>query len=140
MATLYRQIIHSIFTGITIGFPNEDLSDFISGIENLADKSYVRWEDNGGVDLQLPSFKLTNRQMLWLCLAHQFSAIHHRKTPKDFNQLLQFTNNNLHMFMKRNSGFREAFQCGDLKQDEVEQIEQLQKEMTDIFKIEAYLI
>lgn len=97
-----------IVKGILVAAPNKDDVRHLN--LNLADvsyKSYVRWEENGGVDLQLPAFKLTNRQMLWLCIVHAFSYKSHEKAQKDFSKIL-----------KLKTTFREAFRCGDITESE----------------------
>lgn len=106
MATLYREVIRAITESLRKRFPITDLRFINSDIEDIIYKSYVRWEENGGVELQLPSFKLTNRQMLWLCLVHMSSyKSHTKKINSIFN----------HNFLER-PAFREAFQCIDPKE------------------------
>lgn len=123
MATLYHTTVESINTYLTKMLPSEDQSDFLP-VEELIYKSYAKWEANGGVDLQLPSFKLTNRQMLWVCLVHTFSKKYHRNTPKNLDQIVRIVIDNLHIYTKHIPEFREAFQCGNLTNDEQKQFEE----------------
>lgn len=110
MATLYRSILINLFDDLKDTNPSLDL-DFEIDPETIADKSYVKWEKDGGIDLQLPAFKLTNRQMFWLCYAH---VNFHKK----FSEIELIT-------VKVNDGFREAYQCGEIPEDE--QIEYIKK-------------
>lgn len=109
MATLYSSVLHGIRVGLIRAFPNK--KNFLPPTVEMADKSYVRWEANGGVDLRLPAFKLTNRQMLWLCIVHKFATKYHRSTPKLVGQQNRIANDNLHINLMRKPGFVEAFQC-----------------------------
>lgn len=94
---------------------------------NLADKSYVKWEANGGKELQLSAFKLTNRQMLWLCDAHVFSTKYHEHVPKDSNAGIRLENEFQHIFYKSSERFREAFGCGNMTQAEIARSEEYKK-------------
>lgn len=79
------------------------------------DENYVKWEVNGGKDLQLSAFKLTNRQMLWLNLAHVGSEKFPVKSGRGFHNFLI---ENMHVLYKRHRRFRDAFKCGDLSDSE----------------------
>lgn len=110
MATLYFTVSSYINVALENAFPDEDMSDLMPN-EEVAYRSYVKWEANGGVDLQLPSFKLKNRQMFWVCLAHKISHKYHWNEPKENDEYLRLVNDNLNIHMKLIPGFGEAFQC-----------------------------
>lgn len=126
MATLYLNTLDAIIYQLMKEFPNEYSLTHLPSLYAMVDKSYVRWEKSGGVDHQLPSFKLTNRQMLWLCIAHKYSAKYHKDVITENNEY-QVTIDKLHIFVKQNEGFREAFKCGNLTINEEKQIEELEK-------------
>lgn len=128
MATFYFTVSSYINLAFETEFHGEDMSELLPN-EETAYRSYLRWETNGGVDLQLPSFKLTNRQMFWVCLAHKLSHKYHRNVPKGADDYLRLINDNLNIHMKLIPGFREAYQCDDkmLKIDESEVIEYKKK-------------
>lgn len=104
MATLHRLVLEGIRIGLDDSYQNWNLFGSFA-IGDIVDRSYVRWEANGGVELQLPSFKLTNRQMLWLCIAHTLSKKYIRGFQKAYENEL------LNDFLNGFSGFKEAFQC-----------------------------
>lgn len=106
MATLYTKVLYHVTAGLLGALPNKDHVRYLNtDFSGIADKSYVRWEENGGVELQLPSFKLTNRQMLWLSIKHVSSFKSHKK---------KFLNSDEDdAFLQLNPAFREAFKCGD---------------------------
>lgn len=112
MATFYTAALYGIYMDVTGRLTNNDLSKF-SSVEDMAYKSYVEWEENGGVDLQLPAFKLTNRQMFWLCVAHTTASKFHRKSLKA-SEGLQIVSEYLHIHLKQMPGFRQAFHCNEL--------------------------
>lgn len=89
-------------------------------IENaiLADENYVRWEANGGKERQLSAFKLTNRQMLWVCSAYRYTSKYHEKVPKTYDAAPRLQIDYLHVRYKHIKNFREAFQCGNLTDHE----------------------
>lgn len=124
MATLYGRAVNYINVGLKDEFPDVDLSELLPE-EEMIDRSYVRWEASGGVDRQLPSFKLTNRQMLWVCMAHQLSKKYHRKTPKHVSEYIRIVIDHLNIYLKRMPSFRKAFECGNLTSIEEEQVKEL---------------
>lgn len=98
MATLYSVVLESI---------NSRLGTAVDEW-GMADRSYVKWEANGGVvDLQLPAFKLTNRQMRWLCLAHVYSSKFHSKYGAGLGADLE----SFLFRMQQHPSFMDAFQC-----------------------------
>lgn len=133
MATFYLHALDAIDVGLKGAYPKENLTDLLPQ-EEMTYRSYVKWELNGGVDLQLPSFKLTNRQMVWVCMLYSLSKKFHRNTPKKSGAYVRITNNNLNAYLKRTPGFREAFQCGELTEIDERQIEELQKQRDEFFR------
>lgn len=106
MATLYTKIWRGLQNGLEMQLR---LPSSITNIERIVDESYVRWEATGGVDLQLPSFKLTNRQMLWVCLAHTMAIKTHENLAIYQNSTVN--EHVLNGILKMHPNFREAFQC-----------------------------
>lgn len=117
MATLYAKVLYHVTAGLVSVLSNKDHVQYLNtDFSGIADKSYVRWEEKGGVDLQLPSFKLTNRQMLWLSIKHVSSFKSHKK---------KFLNSDEDdVFMQLNPAFREAFQCGAVTEIEKEALKE----------------
>lgn len=107
MATLYTRVVIQVIAGLLNAYPSSDLRFINTDFEGLADKSYIRWEENGGVEHQLPSFKMTNRQMLWLCFQHVASFKSHFESETLFEYKC---------FLR--PAFREAYQCDDITQTE----------------------
>lgn len=100
--------------------------------EIMADESYARWEAKGNVDLQLPSFKLTNRQMLWVSMAHRNALKYHTKTPKTFDTALRLLNKYMHVYYKKIPNFRKVFQCGDnITESEQKQLDEMNQKFAD---------
>lgn len=93
---------------------------FIAGNIRLADESYVKWEQNGGVDLPLSAFKLTNRQMFWLSVAHRYATKYQINLPESFEAISRLQNKYMHVINKNEKGFREAFNCDEMTEDEEE--------------------
>lgn len=120
MATLYNEVISSIIHGLEREFSYDSLKLFVP-IFSMADQSYVRWEANGGIDLQLPAFKLTNRQMYWLCFFHVISRKFIKNPISTVNDKNQYFNDNLN-FLKGVWVFREAFKCDPLTETEKREI------------------
>lgn len=133
MATFYLHALNGINVGLKNAFSKEDLKDLLP-LEEMTYRSYIEWEDNGGIDLQLPSFKLVNRQMIWVCMVHSLAQKYHKKTPKRNGEYIRIINDNLNTYLKRNLGFREAFQCGNLTKTEESQVEELRKKLNDFLK------
>lgn len=121
MATLYRTIIPEIKKGLEREFSFNGLSKFLDQ-STMADESYVRWEANGGVDLQLPGFKLTNRQMLWVSFLFTAAQKFIRNFSGKANAFYDYFNKNVNFYFKLQPNFREAFQCGNLTSMDKKQI------------------
>lgn len=113
MATLYKSTVESIDEGLLEAFPNLHLSKILES-EKITDAFYHEWKLLGGVDLRLPSFKLTNRQMLWVCMAHVQSRKYHRNVSKHIDESTQIKLDNFNIYLKQNIGFRKVFKCGNL--------------------------
>lgn len=76
MATLFTDTLQAIREGMNLFLIAED----------LADETYVKWLKNGGYELNLGAFKLTNRQMYWLARAHrQSSKTAYNPRPFEYN-------------------------------------------------------
>ena len=119
-ATLYSQVIYNI---------NEALVDFVKTEFNstqkdilqsskLAYENYVKWENNGGQDLKLSAFKLTNRQMFWLCLTHRNVNKYHEGQSGHLDADGHLFNEYLHVIRKNEKGFRDAYKCGEVTEME----------------------
>lgn len=79
---------------------------------NLVDENYVEWEKNGGKELELPAFKMTHHQMLWLCIAQVYAQKYHHKI-RDSDQRGHDRNKNFNGHYRQFGGFRKAFNCPD---------------------------
>lgn len=121
MATLYAQVIDRIRQGLEEEFSYSSLLAFLSPFK-MADESYVRWESNGGTELQLPAFKLTNRQMFWVSAIHTQSQKFTKNPTPGANDAHIYVNQNANYAFKTYPNFREAFQCG-LTSAELKQLE-----------------
>lgn len=105
MATLYTDTLIGIAYGLKDLASNSSETLVLPEPETIADRSYVKWEANGGVDLQLPSFKLTNRQMFWLCRVHTTSRKYHKDLQERQTRVPGISN------VELLPSFREAFHC-----------------------------
>lgn len=108
MAFLYNGVLSALIHGLEKEFSYENLAVFLPFLD-MGDRSYVKWEGNGGVDLQLPGFKLTNRQMYWVCLVHITATKYHRNLKTRYEVKEKKVNANLHTFLIKS--LKEAFQC-----------------------------
>lgn len=80
----------------------------------------MKWEANGGKELELSAFKMTNRQMLWLAFAHRETSKYQRDVETLYTNINHKINKYLHIRYKHLKGFKEAFGCGDLTENEKE--------------------
>lgn len=123
MATLYIAVIDK-FNQKLIAYVREKYNyralNILSNID-MADVFYIFWESKGGKELQLPGFKMTNRQMLWLSIAHVFTSKYHQKVITTKSKLNQLQIEYLHTYFKNIKGFREAFGCSGLTDEEKQQ-------------------
>lgn len=102
----------------------------------MADESYARWEAKGGIDLQLPAFKLTNRQMVWVCMAYRNSLKYHAETPKSYDTKLRILNKYMHVYYKRSRNFQEVFQCGEnITESEQKQLLEMNQKLADADRV-----
>lgn len=86
----------------------------------MTEKSYLKWEGNGGKELQLSAFKMSNRQMLWLSFAHRETFKHHRNVETLYSYTSHKISKFLHIRYKHLKGFKEAFGCDGLTEYEKE--------------------
>lgn len=133
LATLYVDTVEALKIGLWSHFTKEKLGFtfyFDLNAEKMADENYVKWENKGGKELQLSSFKLTNRQMLWLSIAHVQAAQHHT----NFDEILSLKNDNFHLNYKSRIEFQEAFQCRYLSEQELKMISEFQSRYDAVYK------
>lgn len=134
VATLFM----SVYAGLSLGLEeyltgkNKSNVSFmelvaLSNIIPFADKYYVDWEENGGKELHLSSFRLTNRQMLWLSIAHVLAFQYQKKKTESLFPLATLETDYFHLSYKKQKGFREAFQCGELTRQEKEMLSEFQR-------------
>lgn len=108
-----------------------------SWIENLkkvefAYKYYADWLDKGNVDLYLPAFKLTSRQMFWLTYVHVTTEKYHFGVPKRFDIAHQLTNQYMNVLLKNITEFREDFQCGEMSPKEKQLLQEFQNKKKQV--------
>ena len=122
-ATLFQYIAYSMKEGIEMFLRNELKLQirFITSV-NLAYNNYVKWEKSGGKDLHLPGFFLTNRQMFWVVLAHKHYYKFHPHNSKYGNINHNDKFQDFHLRFKSQDIFREAFNCSELTQDEINKL------------------
>lgn len=84
----------------------------------LADQNYQDWVLNGGKELQLSAFKLTNRQMLWVAVAHVHASKFHASVPKSFSTLARLQEEYFHVMLSNYTQFRDSFECGPMTEAE----------------------
>lgn len=118
VATLYTVIITALNEGLVDYLLKEIGGLFRIWDVEIADRKYVEWEKNGGKELNLGAFKLTSRQMLWLSVAHVFATQTQANANVSFLSTLQ--NKYLHVIFKNKKQFREAFQCSEMTQQELD--------------------
>ncbi|CAO1416949.1 unnamed protein product [Diamesa tonsa] len=84
----------------------------------LSYKNYVKWEESGGKELQLPGFFLTNRQMFWVALAHKKYHKFQTGISKITLKKFQHRHTHFHLQLKNQLSFRQAYNCTELTEDE----------------------
>lgn len=89
----------------------------ISDPFQLGYENYLQWEELGGQDMQIGANRLSNRQMYWVAIARKYFAKFHSVIPDDFLPFNRLQNDYLHVWLKRKSGFQEAFDC-EMRHDE----------------------
>lgn len=101
----------------------------------LGYKNYVQWEENSGEsDLKLPGFSLTNRQMYWLSFANSYFMKYHSNVPFVQLDALRLQYEHFHVWFKARDEFREAFECNEMTQEEIDEFEVLKKKFNKVFR------
>lgn len=100
----------------------------------MADKSYANWEKNGGQEHHLSSFKLTNRQMFWVCMMNIY-AIKYHTNSEWFEAKQRLQAEYLHVITKSNKEFRDAFECKDFSQKESQQYKEYEAKFQALEKV-----
>lgn len=108
-AAFYRQALNII---------KQDFWNEVFPVD-LAYKNYADWLDKGNHDLNLPAFKMTNRQMFWLSYTHVAAEKYQRGVSKRFEVANQLTNKYMHVILKNKTDFRNDFQCGEMTPKEL---------------------
>lgn len=62
--------------------------------------------------------------MQWLCSAHRYTSKYHISIPKSYDAAARLQIEYLHVRYKDFQGFRDAFQCGNMTQKEMELVEE----------------
>lgn len=75
----------------------------------------------------LAGFKMTNLQMFWLSMAHLQALKVQSNAPKDKDSATRAFSENMHVRMRKFPSFRRSFQCGNLTNDELEQLKHAYK-------------
>jgi hypothetical protein len=115
MATFFTLIIHVLYSGVNLSQINGE------HVNQIAYENYVQWEESGGKELQIAANRLTNRQLFWVAVARFLSAKTHPKVPKILDDARN-KNKFLHVLLKSNKGFQEAFEC-EMTTEEKEKFE-----------------
>lgn len=121
-AAFYREVLRLI---------TKDVSLDISPID-VAYKNYADWLNKGNLDLHLPAFKMTSRQMFWLSAVHVITEKYQVGVSQSFELMHQLTNKYLHVILKNKKEFREDFKCGEMTTNEKQLFEELQKKIGHI--------
>lgn len=96
---------------------------------DLTFKNYKTWSENGGKELVLSGFKLTNFQMFWLSQAHIITFKNHRLSISDETDVrTNLITKYLHVFFKKRRGFRDAYHCDGLTESEREKYAEYESE------------
>jgi len=78
----------------------------------MGHENFVRWERNGGRDLQLGANLLTNRQLYWMAVALvEYLKFHPSATADNIFEIYRSKLQNFHVFIKHNKGFQDDYQC-----------------------------
>lgn len=125
MATVYLLVIEALYEH----FEGKAMTKAYSMPEeaDLAYISYKRWNENGGKELQLSGFKLTNLQMFWLCYAHFAAIKFHHNYPENLNKELKLLAKYMHVYFKNSQYFREAYKCEAMTESEAMQFEEFNR-------------
>lgn len=116
-ASFYRKIVKILEQDL---FGEALISERVISTTELAYRNYRKWDEKGGQEYKLPAFKLTNRQMFWLSVAHVSTEKYQRNVSPSFEIEKQVSSQYTHEIFKNNEGFREDFKCGDMTDHEKE--------------------
>ena len=136
MVTLYRLTVQSLDDGL-VSYFKKHFKITTKGILNsveLAYENYVEWEANGGQELRLSAFKLTNRQMFWFSLVHRTAAKYQKNIPNITNFVTLLQNKFIHVRMKSKKEFRDDYQCEDMTTSEKQENEKFIKELAKLIR------
>lgn len=99
----------------------------------LAHKSYDKWLLDGGIELQLPGFRLTNLQMFWLANANVYGLKSHKLSEKHLKIQAVLRNKYFHVHFKVNPDFRKDFNCGGVTEAEMKLLEEYYEKLRENF-------
>lgn len=99
--------------------------------QNVGFINYVKWEESGGKELQLPGFFLTNQQMYWVARAHVSFTKHHPHGSLHENPNYYSFLKNFHIFYKNNLLFRKTFNCSEPTKEEEKKTLKYEKELKE---------
>lgn len=98
----------------------------------MAYEYYSNWLKKGNQDLQLPAFKMTDRQMFWLSLAHVMTNKYQLGVSRTFEIGDQLTNKYMHVLFKSKNKFRKDFKCGKMTTKEKQIFEEFKQKENHI--------
>lgn len=135
MASMYAIVMYETYSNLLeFAMKEYNLSSLnILNEFDLADENYQNWEANGGQERQLSSFKLSNRQMLWLSMAHVSTFKTFNDDKKDVEWWWHLRSVYLHVVFKNSLGFRESFRCGPMTDGEKYLLGEFNEKMKPIF-------
>lgn len=118
MATLYAPVVFELNLRIRT-LAKELGAETLDMLKehDLADENYVKWEANGGEEKVLSAFKLTNRQMFWLSMAH-YNTVKYINTTDISVFAWRFRSDYLNVLFKNSERFRDAFDCAPMTETE----------------------
>ena len=131
--TLYVNTIASLDEGLLSYLKEhfEITASEVLEVSKLAYKNYVEWEANGGQELRLSAFKLTNRQMFWFSAVNCITA-KYQKIVRDAHLLSRLQNKFMHVVIKDIKEFRDDYQCEEMTTGEKQEYEEYEKELAKI--------
>lgn len=102
------------------------IKSILDHIEKLGQSEIFEYiNELGGSPLTSGSvveLKMTNLQMFWLSMAHLSANKVDSNAPKDIDPSATAFSKNMQVRMKKFANFRISFQCGNLTNDELEQL------------------
>ncbi|CAO1412737.1 unnamed protein product [Diamesa tonsa] len=136
-ATLFVRTVEALEIGVKSRL---DLSQFHNtDAQNIGFLNYVKWEESGGKELQLPGFFLTNRQMFWLADAHTSFMKHHPHNYFHDEPMFYLFLKNFHLYYKGLLVFRQTFNCSEMVGDEKKEYELYKSEFDKLEKMGEFL-